>query len=162
MIKRLVLIGGMFFFVGCSQQPQITNNYNLAKNQYRVEDKKINIIKNFLKDKRPEINPTKKVARFTDRTINIAETKKILVRINPIYAKSHKKEALKEKIRVKPNAPLYIPPKFAQVIVFPYTSKDGIYHSTEILWVKVTNGEFVLNQKEQEERKNTMFGIQGL
>jgi len=123
----------------------------------KTENKHLKKIEEFVKGTK-EINKTKKIALYNNKPVDTKEVKEILLKNNALFAKKHKKEALKEKIRLKSNAPLYIPPRFAKMIVFPYVSDDGIYHDTQVVWVKVKDGEFVLNQGNSKE-KARVFSI---
>jgi len=140
-------------FSGCAT----TNNTLQPKVVKKAKSKDLKKIEEFVKGTK-EINKTKKIALYNDKPVDTKEVKKILLKNNALFAKKHKKEALKEKIRLKSNAPLYIPPRFAKMIVFPYVSDDGIYHDTQVVWVKVKDGEFVLNQSNAKE-KARVFSI---
>lgn len=134
------------FLVGCANnQPKP----NIPKPEPK-QTNNLKIIKSFVKNKNN--NNIEKIAKFDDKITDIKQAKKILLKNNPLFAKKYKKAALKEKIPLKVNAPLYIPPRFAKMIVFPYVSNNGIYHDTEIVWVKIKKGQFVLNQKHQNEK----------
>ena len=79
--------------------------------------------------------------------------KKVLLKTSPNYAKHHKKEAIKEVIRVKPNMPVYQEPLFAEMYVMPYVSDNGIYHDVQKVYIKVKNGEWVLNTKNKQKNE---------
>lgn len=142
-------------FSGCAT----TNNTLQPKPKVvkKAKSKDLKKIEEFVKGTK-EINKTKKIALYNNKPVDTKEVKEILLKNNALFAKKHKKEALKEKIRLKSNAPLYIPPRFAKMIVFPYVSDDGIYHDTQVVWVKVKDGEFVLNQGNSKE-KARVFSI---
>lgn len=54
--------------------------------------------------------------------------------------------------------PLYRQPLFAQMVVFPYISDDGLYHSYQESWLKIKDGEFVLSDpRSGEEAKDKIF-----
>jgi len=146
-MKRWIVFGIMgAFLAGCAtNQPQ-------PKPQPQKADKNLAIIKNFVKNTKSNQNNIKTIARYDDKITDINEAKKILLKTNPLFAKKYKKAALKEKVPLAPNAPLYIPPRFAKMIVFPYVSDDGIYHDTQVVWIKVKNGQFVLNQKTKNAK----------
>ena len=145
-MKRFLSLGLIGFLVGCaSNQPQ-------PKPQPKQTDKTLKVIQAFVKNDNNNNKNIKKIARFDDKVVDVKEAKKILLKTNPLFAKKYKKAALKEKIPLAPNAPLYIPPRFAKMIVFPYVSNDGIYHDTQVVWIKVKNGQFVLNQKAKNSR----------
>ena len=56
------------------------------------------------------------------------------------------------------NMPLYRQPLFAQMVVFPYISDDGLYHSYQESWLKIKDGEFVLSDpRSGEEAKDKIF-----
>ena len=139
----LVVIG---LFSGC-----VTTN-NTPQPKVVAKSKNLKKIEEFVKGTE-EVNATKKIARYINKPVDIKDAKKILLKNNALFAKKHKKEALKEKVRLKSNAPLYIPPRFAKMIVFPYVSDDGIYHDTQTVWVKIKDGEFVLNQSAKEKAR---------
>ena len=81
------------------------------------------------------------------------KVKKVLLKTSPNYAKYHKKEAVKEVIRVKPNMPVYQEPLFAEMYVMPYVSNNGIYHDVQKVYIKVKNGEWVLNTKNKQKNE---------
>ena len=137
-ILSLVVIG---LFSGCAT----TNNTLKPNPKKTVEIKEI-------EKRKKEINKTKKIALYNNKPVNVKEVKKSLLKNNALFAKKHKKEAMKEKVRLKSNAPLYIPPRFAKMVVLPYVSDDGIYHDTQTVWVKIKDGEFVLNQSNAKEK----------
>ena len=147
-MKRFLAFGIIgAFLVGCaSNQPQPTNI------KPKQNDKNLQVIKSFVKKNRNISKNIKKIAKFDDKVVDVKEAKKILLKTNPLFAKKYKKAALKEKIPLAINTPLYIPPRFAKMIVFPYVSNDGIYHDTQVVWIKVKNGQFVLNQKTKNSR----------
>jgi len=148
-MKRVIVLGIIAgLFAGCATiepQPQ-------QKPKTLSKDKNLKVIEEFVKQEKKE-NKTEKIARYDDKVVDVKEAKKILLKNNALFAKKYKKEALKEKIRLKNNAPLYIPPRFAEMTIFPYVSDDGIYHDTQVVWVKVKDGEFVLNQKANKNEK---------
>ena len=144
-MKKWIAFGIMgAFLAGCaSNQPQP----NIPKPQPKQTDKNLKVIQAFVKNDKNNSKNIKKIAKFDDKVVDVKEAKKILLKTNPLFAKKYKKAALKEKIPLAVNAPLYIPPRFAKMIVFPYVSDDGIYHDTQVVWIKIKNGQFVLNQK---------------
>jgi hypothetical protein len=153
-MKKIIIFGIITgFFIGCANTQPTIQKPKQAQNN----DKNLKVIENFVKDSKSSDN-IKKIAKYDDKVTDVKQAKKVLLKTNPLYAKVHKKEALKENMRLENNAPLYIPPRFAEMIVFPYTSDDGIYHDTQIVWVKIKDGQFVLNQKGQNE-KERIFGI---
>ncbi len=142
-LKPIIATITILTILGCSSnqpQPKKVTTGN-------TKNKKIKEIEKFVKNNKTSKTSTKKIAVYTDKPINIKEVNKILLKTSPLYAKKYKKEALKENMRLTPNTPLYRPPLFAQMIVYPYVSDDGIYHDTQLVWIKVKDGEFVLNQK---------------
>jgi len=152
-----IIIAGLIGFVitGCaSNQPQ-------PKTQpvVKTQTQEIKKIEAFVKNSKTK-SSIKKIAVFDNKPLNIREVNKILLKTNALYAEKYKKEALKENMRLAPNAPLYRPPLFAEMIVYPYVSDDGIYHDTQVVWIKVKNGEFVLNQRDANS-KVRVFGING-
>ncbi len=146
---KLITIGLIgLTLIGCaSSQPQ-------PQLKPSKQAKELKTIEAFVKNKKTA--PLRKVSKFVNKPLNITEVNKILLKTNSLYAKKYKKEALKEKINLTPNTPLYRPPLFAEMIVFPYVS-DGIYHDTQKIWIKIKNGEFVLNQNKKD--KKLIFGI---
>ena len=82
-----------------------------------------------------------------------------LLKNSPSYAQAKRQEAVEENIVQLPNnMPLYREPLFAQLVVFPYVSKTGIYHGYSESWIKIKEGEFVLSDPKsanQRERYRT-------
>ena len=154
------------FFVGCASsqpQPAVTPAPKVqTKKEVQNDNKNLKLIQEFVKNGKSERasgESVKKIAKFDDKPVDTKEVKKVLLKTNPLFASKYKKEALKEKVPVVPNTPLYRPPLFAEMIVFPYVSDDGIYHDTQKVWIKIKDGEFVLNQSGKE--KERVFGING-
>lgn len=82
---------------------------------------------------------------------------KAFLKNSPSFAQQNRQSAVKENITKLPNnMPLYRQPLFAQMVVFPYISDDGIYHSYSESWLKIKDGEFVLSDprsgKESREK----------
>ena len=153
MKKQLVLLLGIgMFFVGCNNQPQI-------KALPKTKDEKI--IKDFVKDFNVS-KPIKQIAKHLDKPINVKEVKKQLLQKSVYYAEKHKKEAIKETIRLQPNIPLYQKPIFAEMYVMPYVSNDGIYHDTQKVFIKIKKGKFVLNTKSSKYKNQRVFSFEGL
>ena len=143
-MKKWIAFGLIGFLVGCANQPQP----NIPKPQPKqVNDKNLKVIQAFVKNDKNNSKNINTIAKYDNKITDSKEAKKILLKTNPLFAKKYKKAALKEKVPLAPNAPLYIPPRFAKMIVFPYVSDNGIYHDTQVVWIKVKNGQFVLNQK---------------
>lgn len=64
----------------------------------------------------------------------------------PTFATKNRQIAVKENMRQLPNnMPLYNNPQFAQMVVFPYVSDSGIYHSDTESWIKIKDGNFALS-----------------
>lgn len=64
----------------------------------------------------------------------------------PTFAAKNRQIAVKENMRQLPNnMPLYNNPQFAQMVVFPYVSDSGIYHSDTESWIKIKEGSFALS-----------------
>ena len=78
---------------------------------------------------------------------------------SPSFAQQNRQSAVKENITKLPNnMPLYRQPLFAQMVVFPYISDDGLYHSYQESWLKIKDGEFVLSDpRSGEEAKDKIF-----
>mgnify|MGYP004514330969 CR=1 FL=1 len=78
---------------------------------------------------------------------------------SPSFAQQNRQSAVKENItRLPNNMPLYRQPLFAQMVVFPYISDDGLYHSYQESWLKIKDGEFVLSDpRSGEEAKDKIF-----
>lgn len=78
---------------------------------------------------------------------------------SPSFAQQNRQSAVKENITKLPNnMPLYRQPLFAQMVVFPYISDDGLYHSYTESWLKIKDGEFVLSDpRDGDEPKNKIF-----
>jgi len=147
-MKKVIIFIGALLFLGCASKTSAPKLINTTNDIKKIEE--------FVKG--VKIDSTK-IARYTNNVENVKEVKKILLKNNPVFAKKHKKEALKEKVRLPLNAPLYIPPRFAEMTIFPYVSDDGIYHDLQIVWVKIKDGEFVLgNQKVKNQRVYTING----
>ncbi len=65
---------------------------------------------------------------------------------SPSFAEKNVQGAVKENMVKLPNTmPLFRQPLFAQLVVFPYVSDDGVYHGYSESWVKVKEGNFVLS-----------------
>ena len=150
-LNKLLFLSISFFLIGCNQQP-------LPK----PKPIKINpVIKNFVEKNvtdvnstnKTDVNSTNKIAKYLDKPVNIKAVKKVLLKTSPNYAKYHKKEAVKEVIRVKPNIPVYQEPLFAEMYVMPYVSNNGIYHDVQKVYIKVKNGEWVLNTKNKQKNE---------
>ena len=81
-----------------------------------------------------------------------------LLKNSPSYAQAKRQEAVDENIVKLPNnMPLYIQPLFAQMVVFPYTSKSGVYHGYSESWIKIKEGEFVLSDPKSENQRERIF-----
>lgn len=69
-----------------------------------------------------------------------------LLKNSPSFAQENQQSAVKENIEKLPNnMPLFRQPLFAQMVVFPYVSDDGVYHGYSENWLKIKEGEFVLS-----------------
>jgi hypothetical protein len=142
-LNKLLFLSISFFLIGCNQQPQP-----------KPKPIKINsVIKNFVEKNVTDVNSTNKIAKYLDKPVNVKAVKKVLLKTSPNYAKHHKKEAIKEVIRVKPNMPVYQEPLFAEMYVMPYVSDNGIYHDVQKVYIKVKNGEWVLNTKNKQKNE---------
>ncbi|EEQ63670.1 hypothetical protein HPMG_01127 [Helicobacter pullorum MIT 98-5489] len=81
-----------------------------------------------------------------------------LLKNSPSYAQVKRQEAVEENIVKLPNnMPLYRQPLFAQMVVFPYTSKSGVYHGYSESWIKIKEGEFVLSDPKSENQRERIF-----
>ncbi len=151
-MKKIIIFGVIgAFLVGCASTNQ--PKPNVPKPKQKTNDKNLKVIQAFVKTDKNNSKNINIIAKYSDKITDSKEAKKILLKTNPLFAKKYKKEALKEKVPLAPNAPLYIPPRFAKMIVFPYVSNDGIYHDTQVVWIKVKDGQFVvLNQKTKNTK----------
>jgi len=123
-IKKLVPITfAIAIFTGCATTNQ---NQIVIKQPTPKMKSDMKKIRQFAKE------PTKK------------DIQKQLLKKSPYYAQKHKKEAMKVNLKLKPNIPLYRQPFFAQMTVFPYVSKKGIYHSYQTVYIKIKDGEWVI------------------
>jgi len=151
-MKWYLMIGMGILFLGCNNQPQL-------KTTKPTKEEKI--ISSFVKDFNIS-KPVKKIAKELDKPINTKEVKKTLLKTSPYYAKFHQKEALQEHIRVNPVIPLYKEPLFAEMYVMPYVSNNGIYHDTQKIFIKIKDGEWVLNTDNKKYKKGYFSLNQGL
>ena len=162
-MKKVITLGVIALFAGCAANQPTPQPKPQPKPLHT--DKNLKVIQAFVKNSNSYKNNSygniKKIARYDDKVVDVKEAKNILLKTNPLFAKKYKKAALQEKVPLAPNAPLYIPPRFAEMIVFPYVSKDGIYHDTQVVWVKIKNGEFVLNQKPNKVKEKIFTINQG-
>jgi hypothetical protein len=143
MKSKLLILGILLFITGCATNQPVNTDVT-----------KINpIIKKFVEKNTTDVNATQKIANFLNKPVNIKAVKKVLLKTSPNYAKYHKKEAVKEVIRVKPNMPVYQEPLFAEMYVMPYVSNNGIYHDVQKVYVKVEDGEWVLNTKNKQKNE---------
>ena len=79
---------------------------------------------------------------------------KALLKHSPSFTQTKQKEALKENIVKLPNnMPLYRQPLFAQMVVFPFVSKNGVYHGYSETWIKIKDGEFVLSDTKKSNKE---------
>jgi hypothetical protein len=161
-MKRLAVLGIITgLFTGCANaaQPQPDTLTKVKQKEVKKDtNKNLTIIKSFVKNDKNKTNKTEKIAAYSNKVIDVKQVKKNLLKNNALFAKKHKKEAIKENMKLPNNSPLYIAPKFAKMTILPYTSDDGIYHDIQTVWIKVKEGEFALNQR-QKNKKNQMFGI---
>jgi len=151
-MKRLSFIGIVaVFFIGCA---------NTQPHPKKIEDTKLKTIESFVKGEKIK-NPTKIIAKNLNKPVDVKEVKKVLLKTNPIYAEKNKRVAVKENFRLSPNMPLYRPPRFAEMYVMPYVSSDGIYHDTQKVWIKIKDGEFVLNTNQKGNTNPRVFNPLG-
>ncbi|TQR40848.1 hypothetical protein DMB95_06870 [Campylobacter sp. MIT 12-8780] len=78
---------------------------------------------------------------------------------SPAFAQQNRQSAVRENITKLPNTmPLFRQPLFAQMVIFPFVSDDGLYHSYSESWLKIKDGEFVLSDpRSGEEAKEKIF-----
>lgn len=78
---------------------------------------------------------------------------------SPVFAQQNRQSAIKENITKLPNnMPLFRQPLFAQIVIFPFVSDDGLYHSYSESWIKIKDGEFVLSDpRSGEQAKEKIF-----
>lgn len=78
---------------------------------------------------------------------------------SPAFAQQNRQSAVKENITKLPNTmPLFRQPLFAQMVIFPFVSDDGLYHSYSESWLKIKDGEFVLSDpRSGEEAREKIF-----
>ncbi|EAH6630055.1 hypothetical protein ACEUFF_001188 [Campylobacter coli] len=75
-----------------------------------------------------------------------------LLKNSPSFAQSNQQSAVKENmVKLPNNMPLFRQPLFAQMVVFPYVSDDGIYHGYSESWLKIKEGEFVLSDPRSKQ-----------
>ncbi len=93
--------------------------------------------------------------KFSDK-----EVISTLLKNSSSFAQSNKQEAQEQNIVELPNnMPLYRQPLFAQIVIFPFVSKDGNYHGYSESWIKIKEGEFVLSDAGAEENKERIFDL---
>jgi len=93
--------------------------------------------------------------KFSDDEKRVVES---LLKHSPSFAQNNLQEAQEKNIVKLPNnMPLYRQPLFAQMVVFPFVSKNGIYHGYSESWLKIKEGEFVLSDPKTEADKERMF-----
>lgn len=137
----LMLIASGLLFVACS-----------SKNDSAATNKKLNEqLKVLIND--GDINYTALPRGDENKLI------KEFLKNSPSFAQQNRQSAVKENITKLPNnMPLYRQPLFAQMVVFPYISDDGLYHSYQESWLKIKDGEFVLSDpRSGEEAKDKIF-----
>ncbi|WP_267523579.1 TraV family lipoprotein [Campylobacter sp. MG1] len=83
----------------------------------------------------------------------LKDEEKRLLKTDTNYAKNHITKSLKENYDRPMQNPLFQNPKFAIVTIMPYMSADDTYHEFERIWVKITNGNFVLSQHKIKKSK---------
>ncbi|EQA5652193.1 inverse autotransporter beta domain-containing protein, partial [Campylobacter lari] len=87
---------------------------------------------------------------FAEAVLNKNSLIKELLVNSPSYAQKNQQEALKENITPLPNnMPLYRQPLFAQMVVFPYVSSNGVYHDYTEHWFEIKQGDFQLQSPKQ-------------
>jgi len=68
------------------------------------------------------------------------------LKTNPNLIDKHINKALivnkkDDEIKVKP---VYVEPLFARVVIMPYTTKNGLYHEEQRVWIKIKEGHIAL------------------
>jgi hypothetical protein len=154
--KELLATAVCFLFLGCASNQPAPAPQKQDINKTATNNSNLEIIKSYIKDKKTTEN-TKNIAEFDNKPVDVKEAKKILLKTNPLFAGKYKKAAIKEKVPLTPNTPLYRPPLFAEMIVFPYVSDSGIYHDTQKVWIKIKDGEFVLNQNRHKTDERIFY-----
>jgi len=159
MNKFILSITGTLLFIGCAANNPQPHTQTQMKNH--KNDKNIQVIQNYVQNKKVT-QPIKKIAKYVDKPVDIKQVEKKLLKISSYYANKHKKEAIKETIKLQSNMPLYRKPLFAEMYVMPYVSNDGIYHDTQKVFIKIKKGKFVLNTKSSKYKNQRVFTLQGL
>lgn len=137
----LLALACAMVFVACS-----------SKNEYAKKNKILNEqLKVLIND--GDINYTALPRGDEDKLI------REFLKNSPAFAQQNRQSAVKENITKLPNnMPLYRQPLFAQMVVFPYISDDGLYHSYTESWLKIKEGEFVLSDpRDGKEPTNKIF-----
>ncbi|ULO03833.1 TraV family lipoprotein [Campylobacter sp. RM12651] len=88
-----------------------------------------------------------------EKNVEVEKYKKEMLKNNEHYSEQHLKQSLYENYKTNNEKPLYKNPQFAVITIFPYVSDDGIYHEYERVWIKVQEGDFVLNQNGNLKNK---------
>lgn len=137
----LLVLACAMFFVACSSKQSYAKKNKLLDEQLKV----------LIND--GDINYTALPRGDEDKLI------KEFLKNSPSFAQQNRQSAVKENITKLPNnMPLYRQPLFAQMVVFPYISDDGLYHSYTESWLKIKDGEFVLSDpRDGDEPKNKIF-----
>lgn len=89
------------------------------------------------------------------------ELLKTLLTNSASFAQSNRQGAVKENMTKLPNKmPLFRQPLFAQMVVFPYISDNGVYHGYSEHWVKIKDGEFVLTDpRSNQDPSERIFDV---
>lgn len=126
---------------GCTQQPEPVKNDDVYLR-----------LKSIIGDSSDE-STMAKIKKFTEvnhHTTNEDVQSQMLID-DADYINANKQRALIEnkKRDISLTRPTYLEPLFSKVEIFPYSTKDGIYHEQQSVWIKIKDGEIALKTNDE-------------
>lgn len=141
-ISLIFLASAAMFFVGCANKQPLPQKEQMILANKQSEH---------LKSKEKKEIKKEIISNKQKKYSNLNSTKQLekqLIKSNVLYAEDDIKDSLNQNLRAKDTPPLYKNPYFAKMVVMPYVSKDKNYHQSEEIWIKIKDGEFILDQNK--------------